>query len=61
MHDECQQDERIRSLTSRIDKMEVNMINSVDFQRKVIWGMVGILFTTVGTLITILMKVKGVG
>jgi hypothetical protein len=61
MHDECQQDERIRSLTSRMDKMEVNMINSVEFQRKVIWGMVGILFTTVGTLITILLKVKGVG
>jgi len=60
MH-ECQQDERIRSLTTKVDKMEVTMENTVDFQRKIIWGLISTLMAIAGVTITILLKMKGVG
>lgn len=68
MPHDCIQDERIRDLTKRIDKLEERTDTMKDdlkdikaFQSKLMWAMIGALISSTGTLITLLLKVKGVG
>ena len=67
IHD-CQQDERIRNLTARVDKLEERMdtvkddLKAIkDFQTKLLIAIIGVLLTSGGTLILLLLKLKGVG
>jgi hypothetical protein len=58
-HD-CIQDERIRDLQKRVDKLEVQSDNTreilkklEDFQTRVTWGLIGLFCTSVGTLVSV--------
>lgn len=66
-HD-CIQDERIRNLTARVVKLEERIDTLKDdikiikeFQTKLLWAIIGVLITSSGTLILLLLKVKGLG
>ena len=79
MKHECQQDDLIRKLTTRVDKLEERMdtvkddikylkdliekfgLDNKSFQLKVLFGTIAILLTSCGTLLVLLLKVKGLG
>jgi tetrahydromethanopterin S-methyltransferase subunit G len=57
-HVVCQQDERIRALQQRVDKLEEKtnniekLLDKFDkFQEKVTWGLIGLFGTSIGTLV----------
>jgi len=64
----CIQDERIRELTARVDKLEEKILNIVetlkdfkDFQKWLIRGMISASLFSCSTLILLIFKLKGVG
>lgn len=68
MNHECLQDERIRNLTARMDKIEERVDTTKDdlkaikaFQMKLMWAMVGAFASSTGTLFLMIFKMKGVG
>lgn len=67
LHD-CTQDERIRDLTARMDRQEERTLNIVgtlkdmkDFQNKLLWGMITASISSIGTLLLLIAKMRGVG
>ena len=68
MAHDCTQDVLIRLLTSRVDRLEVmsetyqkDLAEIKKFQGKLLWGMIGVLLTSSGTLLLLIFKMKGVG
>ena len=66
LHD-CTQDERIRDLTARMDRQEERTLNIVgtlkdmkDFQNKLLWGMITASISSIGTLLLLIAKMRGV-
>ena len=59
LNHECLQDERIRLLTSRVDRLETKVENIELTLNKLLWGMFGTLATSVVTLLTILVQSRG--
>jgi tetrahydromethanopterin S-methyltransferase subunit G len=59
-HD-CLQDERIRELTKRVDKLEERVDTMKEDLNLIKKGIIGVLLTSTGTLILLLLKLKGVG
>ena len=65
-HD-CNQDERIRDLTARMDRQEERTLNIVGtladikaFQNKLLWGMLTASLSSIGTLLILIAKMKGI-
>ena len=68
MNHDCIQDERIRNLTTRIDKLEERTDTTKEdlkdikaFQGRLMWGIIGALLSSTGTLLILIFKLKGVG
>lgn len=66
-HD-CTQDERIRNIITRVDKLEekvdtikICLKEIKDFQNKLMWVTFGGLVSSVGSLILLILKMKGIG
>lgn len=64
----CIQDDRIRDLCKRVDKLEErvdtvkeDLATIKQFQVKLLWGMIGVLLTSGGTMLLLILKLKGVG
>lgn len=55
MHD-CAQDQRIRDLTERMNKVETKVDNVQKVLDKLLWGIFATLLTSVGTLILLVLK-----
>lgn len=67
VHD-CLQDERIRELSKRLDKLEERVdtmkedLKEIKSQNnKLLWGVIGVLLTSAGTLALLILKMKGIG
>ena len=66
MH-QCLQDERIRDMSIKVTKLEEKVDTTKDdvkdikvTQNKLLWGIIGVLLTSSGTLFTLILKLKGV-
>ena len=64
----CTQDERIRDLTARMDRQEERTLNIAGvladmktFQNKLLWAMLSASLSSIGTLLLLIAKMKGVG
>ena len=66
MHD-CLQDERIREISQklikleeRVDTMKDDLKDIKNTQNKLLWGVISVLLTSSGTLLTVILNLKGV-
>lgn len=68
MPHECMQDERIREISKKVDKLEErvdtmreDLKEIKEIQNKLLWGIIVVLLTSISTLFTVVLKLKGVG
>ena len=66
LHD-CLQDERIREISQKLNKLEERVDTMKDdlkdiksTQNKLLWGVISVLLTSSGTLFTVILNLKGV-